>query len=57
MSLLAMTNNDKGKSTITVKPDTFAHLDGMREVYGDGTKEKWDHFLKRLAESVPLLEH
>ncbi len=50
-----MTQNDrvKGRKTsIPIYEDTLFELDRRREVYNDGSKENWDHFLRRLIKGV-----
>lgn len=37
------------KTTVSVFTETFNRIDSLREVYRDGTKEKWDHFWNRVA--------
>lgn len=37
---------------IGVYPELFRELDGLREVYSDGRKETWNHFMETARDAV-----
>ena len=37
---------------IGIKPELFDALDGLREVYPDGRKETWNHFMEQAKDAV-----
>ena len=49
---LEITNAESQKSSIPVTKRTRRELDSLRPVYGDGSKESWDHFLNRIAHKL-----